>query len=129
MVAGPRELGALASKTSIAIESFFANAQEKLRVMHGDARGVDTISARVAARHGHTVIPFPVNDDDRQLAALKRGNPRKAPLERTIRMLETARPDLVQAWWDGESSGTGFTITEARRRDIPVIVINIKEIS
>ena len=127
MVAGPRELGVHAFKTSLAIEAFFANA-ERLRVMHGAARGVDTIAARCADRHGHTVIPFPVNDDDRQLAALKRGSPRKAPLERTIRMLDSARPDLVQAWWDGESPGTGFTISEARRRDIPVIVINIKEL-
>ena len=129
MVAGPRELGVRAFKISLAIESFFASAKEPLRVIHGDARGVDTIAARAAARYGHTVISFPVNDDDRQLAIHKRGNPRKAPLERTIRMFNTARPDLVQAWWDGESSGTGFTISEARRRDIPVIVISIKEIA
>ncbi len=37
-------------------------------------------------------------------------------------MLES-KPDLVLAFWDGQSRGTKHTITEARRRNIPVVLV------
>jgi hypothetical protein len=47
---------------------------------------------------------------------------RRAGLERNIRMLDS-KPDLVFAFRDGQSRGTGHTIAEARRRNIPVGVV------
>lgn len=129
MVAGPRKLGTDAFRVSISIDDYFRAAPEKLRVIHGAAQGVDSICAEAAARYGHDVIPYRVNELDRAIAARRHGgSPKKAPLYRTIRMLESDRPDLVIAWWDGESSGTGFTITQARRLKIPVNVTSIKEV-
>lgn len=130
MVAGPRPKGLRSSafKVSLAIDSYFAALEQKVRVIHGSAEGVDSMCAAAAARNGHDVVPYEVNELDREIAA-RRGAPRKAPLYRTIRMLESDRPDMVVAWWDGESSGTGFTIAQARRRNIPVVIFNIKEMS
>ncbi len=47
---------------------------------------------------------------------------RRAGLDRNVRMLDS-KPDLALAFWDGQSRGTGHTITEARRRNIPVTVV------
>lgn len=128
MVAGPRpaSLGSRAFAVSMMIDGYFKDAPEKVRVIHGSAAGVDSMCAEAAARHGHEVMPYPVNELDRAIASRKR-HPQKAPLYRTIRMLENDRPDLVVAWWDGESSGTGFTITQAKKRGIPVVVFSIRE--
>jgi hypothetical protein len=128
MVAGPRELGAQAFAVSLSIDNFFRSLPDKCRVIHGSARGVDSICAEAATRHGHDVIPYPVNELDRAIAVRQHGNTRKAPLYRTIRMLESDRPDFVQVWWDGESRGTGFTITNVRKHRIPYNVMLIKDI-
>ncbi len=47
---------------------------------------------------------------------------RRAGPERNIRMLDST-PDLVLAFWDGQSRGTRHTISEARRRNITVRVV------
>lgn len=120
-VAGPRDLGTDAFRVSLSIDRFFADAPEKYRVLHGAAPGVDSICAEAAERHGHTPVPFPVIAEDRAKAVAD-GRPRKAPLWRTRRMLDE-KPLWLQAWWDGESSGTGFTISECRRRGIPYYVL------
>lgn len=44
---------------------------------------------------------------------------------RNIEMLDLG-PDLVIAFWDGASRGTLHTMTEARKRGIPVEVIKGK---
>lgn len=46
---------------------------------------------------------------------------KRAGFMRNIVMLELV-PDIVYAFWDGASTGTGHTIGEARRRGIPVDV-------
>lgn len=116
-VAGPRELGSDVFRVSLTIDRYFAEAPEKWIVLHGGARGVDLICAEAAKRHGHTPREFLVNADDRAKAKAQ-GKPRKAPLWRTRRMLDE-NPAWLMAWWDGESQGTGFTISECRRRGIP----------
>lgn len=120
-VAGPRDLGADVFRVSLSIDRFFAEAPEKYIVLHGAARGVDQMCAEAAERHGHTVRAFPVNADDRAKAKVA-GKPRKAPLWRTRRMLDE-KPLWLQAWWDGESAGTGFTLAECRRRGIETHVL------
>lgn len=47
---------------------------------------------------------------------------KRAGIIRNLRMLDE-QPDLVIAFWDGQSRGTKHTIEEARRRGIPVEVI------
>ncbi len=122
-VAGPRELGTNAFHVALSIDRYFANAPDKYIVLHGNARGVDLICAEAAERHGHIVRAFPVNDEDRAKAKAQ-GKPRKAPLWRTRRMLDE-KPEWLMAWWDGVSTGTGFTITECKRRRIPFYTLPV----
>jgi hypothetical protein len=81
-------------------------------VIHGDANGADRMAAAAAARHGHTLRPMPADWE-------REGN--RAGILRNLRMLDE-RPELVIAWWDGQSRGTAHTITEAKKRGIPVEV-------
>ncbi len=124
MVAGPRELGTKQFEVSLLIDAYFSQeadpTQPPVRVIHGAARGVDAMAAEAARRHGFVVEPFPVAINDRRKAREERGDESKAPLYRTMRMLDLEQPDLVVAWWDGKSPGTGFTIAQAQMRGIPV---------
>lgn len=81
-------------------------------VMHGAARGVDTIAAKIAAGLGLEIEDYP--------ADWKRYG-KRAGIERNLDMLD-ARPDLVIAFWDGQSRGTAHTIREAEKRGIRVEV-------
>lgn len=81
--------------------------------MHGDAHGPDRLAASYAEGLGFEVEDYP--------ADWKR-NGRRAGILRNLDMLE-AKPDLVIAFWDGKSRGTNHTISEARKRGIPVEVI------
>jgi hypothetical protein len=82
-------------------------------ILHGAARGADSIAAIYAACLGYRVISFPAD---------WKTNGRKAGVIRNLQMLDE-RPDLVIAFWDGSSRGTKHTIDEARKRGIPVEVI------
>lgn len=81
-------------------------------IIHGAARGADTIAAAIAGQLGFDVIAFPVD--------WRRG--RGAAFERNIEMLER-RPDLVIAFQRDGSTGTQHVIDNALRRGIPVDVI------
>lgn len=84
-------------------------------VIHGDARGADTIAGDVAEKLGYRVIPFP--------AQWRPGgiyNP-QAGFNRNLTMLNE-EPDLVIAFWLNGSKGTLHTIKNAKRRGIPVEV-------
>lgn len=82
-----------------------------IEVLHGAARGADSIAADVAEGYGYAVRAFPPD-----YARHGRG----APLKRNIAMLDE-RPDLVIAF-DMGTSGTAHTIREAEKRGIPVEV-------
>lgn len=83
-------------------------------VIHGDAkRGADRWAGYLALTFGLPVQTFP--------AQWKRDG-KRAGILRNIVMLDQC-PDLVIAFWDGESRGTAHTIDEAQRRGIPVEVI------
>jgi hypothetical protein len=81
-------------------------------ILHGGARGADQLAGRIAKRLGYSVE---VHEADWRIG-------RRAGLERNMRMLDS-KPDLVLTFWDEQSRGTGHTITEARRRNIPVVVV------
>ena len=85
-------------------------------VIHGGARGADSIAAEVSCDYGFEVITFYANWE-------KWG--RFAGVIRNLQMLEE-NPDLVIAFWDGVSRGTAHTIKEAKKRKIPVNIVRSK---
>ena len=85
------------------------------RVIHGAARGIDSLAAKLAKEHGHDVVAFPADWE-------KYG--KRAGYVRNIQMLDE-QPDFVVAFWNGISTGTAHTIREAKKRGIKTLVINI----
>ncbi len=98
---------------SIAIDKRMSELPVPTRILHGNAPGADRIAAAAGERHGHNVQPF--------LPDWKRDG-RRAGILRNLRMLDE-KPDLVIAYWNGVSKGTAHTISEARKRGIPVEVV------
>lgn len=81
-------------------------------ILHGGARGADLLAADVARSLGLPTIEMRPD--------WSAG--RSAGFVRNLRMLDE-HPDLVLAFWDGRSTGTGHTLDHAARRSIPVEVI------
>jgi hypothetical protein len=82
-------------------------------IIHGGARGADQSAGQAARALGIPETAYPAD---------WRGKGKAAGIIRNLAMLDT-KPDLVLAFWDGQSTGTKHTIDEARRRGIPVEVI------
>lgn len=82
-------------------------------IIHGAASGADQLASEAAAHLGLLQRAFPAD---------WRKHGKKAGILRNIQMLDE-QPDLVIAFWMGQSRGTSHTITEARKRGIPVEVI------
>jgi len=81
-------------------------------VLVGGARGADRIAERLArARDDLTVRVF---------AADWARYGRRAGYVRNIEMLDVGRPDRVLAYQVANSPGTGHTVSQAKRRGIPV---------
>lgn len=99
---------------------------ENVRLVNGGARGLDLMGRRVALRLGMTVQTI--------FAPWKRYREeglfvKKAGHDRNGWMLDTD-PDLVLAFHDrleSESKGTKNCVEQARKRDLPVVVINSSE--
>jgi hypothetical protein len=83
-------------------------------IIHGDAEGPDRIAHRWAYGLGYVLHVYP--------ADWKRHG-RRAGIVRNLRMLDQ-QPDLVLAFWDRRSNGTGHTIREAQKRGIPVEIVD-----
>jgi hypothetical protein len=81
-------------------------------VIHGAARGADTIAAAIADAMGFETRAFPAD---------WRGKGRRAGILRNLAMLND-RPDRVIAFQLHGSTGTQHTIDEARKRGTPVDV-------
>jgi hypothetical protein len=90
-------------------------ANEEFTIISGGARGADTLGEQIAHELGFEVQRFP--------ADWSRG--KGAGFARNIQMLEQLDPrsDLVLAIWDGQSNGTKHTITQAKQRNIPTLVV------
>jgi uncharacterized phage-like protein YoqJ len=84
-------------------------------VIHGGAVGADQLAAQIAHDLGHDVRP-PFLPNWHQYGA-------RAGFVRNAQMLDE-KPDLVVAFWDGESRGTKNTITGAMERGIIVRVVS-----
>jgi hypothetical protein len=111
MVCGTRDF-ADPFRWSLLIDARIGELPAGCTVLHGTARGADIIAAEAAERRGHTVVPFPPDEN--------RPSPQRFH-ERNDRMLNDG-PDLVLAFWDGKSRGTWSVIDKATRRGIPVEV-------
>ena len=85
-----------------------------LRLIVGGAPGPDEFARQWAVDKmvDHLVLHANWNEDGKRAGIL-----------RNLRMLDQ-KPDLVIAFWDGQSTGTQHTITEARKRGIPVEIIS-----
>jgi len=90
-------------------------------IIHGAARGVDTIAGFVAERLGMKVIPFPAKWHIYGRAA--------GPI-RNQQMIDQGKPDIVLAFHDflEKSKGTKDMINRARNVGIKVILIKEGEI-
>jgi len=87
---------------------------EDTLIICGDAKGVDSMAAGAAQVLGS--YPVVVKADWK-----KHG--KKAGILRNLEMI-SRRPKLVIAYWNGSSPGTAHTISESRKRGIPVEVHN-----
>ena len=83
------------------------------RIIHGNAIGADQLAGDAARQLGLSVRAYP--------AEWERYG-KSAGYRRNTQMLDES-PDLVLAFWDGQSKGTAHTIAEARRRGIPIHVV------
>lgn len=88
-------------------------------VIHGQARGADTIAGTIAEALGFDVRAFPA-----EWRPLGRDGPVDygAGKTRNLVMLDE-QPELVLAFWDRRSTGTKHTIDAALERGIAVEVI------
>ena len=88
-------------------------------LMHGDARGADTMAAEEGLELGFWVEAHPAD-------WARHG--KRAGILRNLAMLDLA-PDLVLAFQRNRSRGTQHTIDEANRRGIPCEVFHASDCS
>lgn len=82
-------------------------------IIHGAANGADALGAMAAFEFGLPVLAFPAN---------WKLYGKRAGIIRNQQMLIEGQPDIVLAFWDGESRGTLDMITRAERANIKVVI-------
>jgi hypothetical protein len=85
-------------------------------LISGGAVGVDSAAEQYANAHG---IAF------RKILPDYQEHGRIAPLIRDTKIVKEA--DMVLAFWDYQSKGTSFTISECIRLGVPVRIIGLKD--
>ena len=83
-------------------------------IISGGARGIDTLAAMYARKHGMKLLEFRPD-----YATFGRG----ATFVRNRLIVDMA--DVVVAFWNGKSRGTKYTIEYAKKKYVPVILIRI----
>lgn len=83
-------------------------------VISGGARGIDKSAARLAEEYS---IPLEEYLPD----YAKYGS--RAPLKRNDEIID--RADMVVAFWDGKSAGTGYVINLCRKKEKPIIIYTV----
>lgn len=83
-------------------------------IVSGGARGIDTLAAMYAKKHGIKLIEFRPD-----YATYGRG----ATFVRNRLIVDVA--DVILAFWNGTSRGTMYTIEYAKKKHVPVIIIRI----
>ena len=83
-------------------------------VIHGGARGADSIAGEVAAKMGLEVIVYKAN--------WERDGRSAGPIRNDL-MLKDGKPDAVLAFFNpGTSRGTQDMVSRARRAGVPVLL-------
>lgn len=85
-------------------------------IIHGAARGADTLAGRYSGEAGIPVRTFPAEWD-------LYGN-RAGPIRNT-RMLREGQPDMVIAFPTASSRGTRDMITQSRKAGVEVMVMDV----
>lgn len=88
-----------------------ARAQENLTIIHGGARGADTMAGNWANRWGHAVLVF--------RADWNKYGDRAGPI-RNQRMLDEGKPDIVVAFPGGR--GTADMVRRAQKAGVKVVL-------
>ena len=109
LVTGSREW-----RDPVAIHERMIRLPDSSTIVHGGARGADTMAEHQAKIMGFTIERFLPDWETYG---------RRAGIIRNREMLDTW-PDIVLAFWDGQSPGTADCVAEAQRRGIPVEVIS-----
>jgi hypothetical protein len=93
-------------------------------LIHGNAAGADRLAGTAAERVGITVVKFNADWERHSADCRCRGQGwcREAGKRRNLLMLDQ-QPYLVIAFWNGSSTGTLHTISNARSRGLPLEVI------
>ncbi len=86
-------------------------------VIHGAARGADTLTGEIATELGIPVLEFPAN---------WKAYGKSAGPKRNTQMITEGRPDMVLAFTSdlGQSHGTRNMVKQAMEAGIPTKVIN-----
>jgi hypothetical protein len=102
--------------TLVAIMEEFAVEGQPLTLIHGAAKGADTIAGEIADGLDFKVVPVPADWERYGKAA--------GPI-RNLNMLDML-PELVLAFHNDleNSKGTRNCVEEAKKRDVPVLVIS-----
>ena len=90
------------------VDQFLSDQHDEITIFCGTARGADSLGERYAKKRGYAVRYFP--PDWRRYG-------RAAGPKRNQEMAEAA-----DAFWDGESRGTGDMIRSASRRGLRLLV-------
>lgn len=93
-----------------------AELHEGDTLIHGAARGADTMAEEWATGQGIEILDFPANWDKYKKAA--------GPI-RNKQMLEEGKPDIVIAFLAKDSRGTKNMIDQATKAGVEIKVINI----
>ena len=83
------------------------------QIISGAAEGADKLVEEYAKNHGIDNVVVPADWEQ---------HGKIAGIQRNMKMLDM-KPDLVVAFWDGESRGTEHTVTEAARRKISTLLV------
>lgn len=83
-------------------------------IISGGARGIDTLAAQFARKHGIKLLEFRPD-----YTTYGRG----ATFVRNRMIVDMA--DVVIAFWNGSSRGTKYTIEYAKKKYVPVVIIKI----
>lgn len=87
---------------------------ETTKIISGGARGVDALAREYAQARG-----IPCTEIRPDYARYGKG----APLRRNLEII--ARADLVIALWDGQSTGTAYTISRCEAIGKPLVRVTV----
>ena len=95
---------------------------ENTIIIHGDAKGADSLAELAARTLGLEYLAIPAEWERYKADPALRKYWRRAGIDRNLKMLDM-QPDLVIAFITGASRGTRHTVAHAEKRNIKTKVI------